>query len=57
MKLKKYLDADEEENELKDGDEVEVDVEGRKPPQAVKSILVWKAKMVRAKVTPAVIPT
>ena len=27
------------------------------PPQAVKSILVWKAKMVRAKVTPAVMPT
>ena len=27
------------------------------PPQTVKSILVWKAKMVRQKVTPAVIPT
>ena len=27
------------------------------PPQAVKSILVWKAKMVRAKVTAAVMPT
>ena len=27
------------------------------PPQTVKSILVWKAKMVRAKVTPAVMPT
>ena len=29
----------------------------RRPPQAVKSILVWNAKTVRAKVTPAVIPT
>ena len=27
------------------------------PPQAVKSILVWKANTVRAKVTPAVMPT